>query len=69
MTDNNKLKETDIKNCVYYYFKNMVNINDLGSKNVQKYTHTKNKIKIFPFTIMTMKHQIKQNRCIFILIK
>ena len=41
MTDNNKLKETDIKNCVYYYFKNMVNINDLGSKNVQKYTHKK----------------------------
>ena len=67
MTDNNELKETEIKNCVYYYFKNMVNINDLGSKNVQKYTQKK--IKIFSFTIMTMKHQIKQNPCIFILIK
>ena len=67
MTDNNELKETEIKNCVYYYFKNMVNINDLGSKNVQKYTQKK--IKIFSFTIMTMKHQIKQKPCIFILIK
>ena len=43
MTDNNELKETEIQNCVYYYFKNMVNINDLGSKNVQKYTQKKNK--------------------------
>ena len=33
MTDN-KAKEINIKNCTYYYWKDLLNINDLDVRNI-----------------------------------
>lgn len=35
MAGDNKLKEFDIKNCMNYYFTDMLNINDFNRKNTK----------------------------------
>ena len=35
MASNNKLEEINIKNCTFYYFDDMININNLDSKNTK----------------------------------
>ena len=34
MRSNDKLKETDLKNCTYYYFHDIISINDLDVDNI-----------------------------------
>ena len=35
MTSSKILKKTDIKICIYYYHDDIVNINDLDSRNIK----------------------------------
>ena len=35
MASNNKLEKINIKNCTFYYFDDMININNLDSKNTK----------------------------------
>ena len=37
MESNDKLKEIDIKNCTYYYFNNIIKIEDFDFDNVKSY--------------------------------
>ena len=34
MTDDDKLRKIDIKDCTYYYFDAIININNLDLKNI-----------------------------------
>ena len=34
MARNNELKETDIKNCKYYYFGNVISVNDVNLNHI-----------------------------------
>ena len=31
----NKIKETDMKNCIYYFFDDMINIKNLDSNKIK----------------------------------
>ena len=35
MTDDDKLRKIDIKDCTYYYFDDIVNINNLDLKTIK----------------------------------
>ena len=51
MTSKNKLRETNIKNRMYYYFDDLINIKYLDPKNIKV---MKNNAKIFLFTTLDM---------------
>ena len=47
----NKVKDTDIKNRIYLFFKDMINVKNLYSNNIKiEKSHT----KIFSFAILDM---------------
>lgn len=52
---NYKLREYDVKYCTCYYFNDILNINDLDSKNMKI---DKNHTNIFLSTKLYMKYQM-----------
>ena len=53
--NNYKLREYDVKYCTCYYFNDILNINDLDSKNMKI---DKNHTNIFLSTKLYMKYQM-----------
>ena len=51
-----------IKNCIYYYLNDLINVND---SDFGKVVLDKKLLKIFLFIILDTKFQIVQNLCIF----
>ena len=48
---NNKVKDIDIKNSIYYIFNDIINITSFDSNNIKI---DKNHTKIFLFTLLDM---------------
>ena len=57
----NELKETDIKNPVYYYFRDIINGTKVNFSNILL---KKNYMKMSQFTTFHIKPQQAQNHCI-----
>ena len=53
MVGYNKTKEININKSAYYYFGNMISINDFNSKNIK--VDKKNHMEIFSFTTLDIK--------------
>ena len=65
MIANNKMKEIDIKSCIYHYFDDIICIKNLESKNTK--INKKNHIKISLFSTLDVIHQMFFNLCVLFL--